>query len=97
WRLFEKTSKPNKGADAGLRDMQNPLKFNQPSTYHSTNWVPGDYTVCSVLNKWFFLITQGEIGVNSKIEPYVIIGLGFAKTEKIAYLMELNLTPNAGY
>lgn len=112
WRLFEKSTKPGRGDSAGLRDMQNPLKFKQPSTYHSDKWVPGDYSACpvindgdqcgvhtnsGVLNKWFFLITQGEIGVNSKLEPYIIIGMGFAKTEKIAYMMELNLTPNAGY
>jgi sugar lactone lactonase YvrE len=114
WRLFEKSTKPFRGANAGSRDMQNPLKFNQPSTYHSTNWVPGDYVACpvetdgvddhsgvhqnsGVLNKWFYLITDGEIGINSKLQPYAITGLGFAKTEKIAYLMELNLTPNAGY
>lgn len=114
WRLFEKSTKPNKGANAGLRDMQDPTKFNDPSTYHSTHWTPGDYSDCpvesdnvndhcgvhhnsGVLNKWFFLITQGEIGINSKLDPYVVLGLGFATTEKIAYLMELNLTPNAGY
>ena len=114
WRLFEKSTNPGGGANAGARDMQNPLKFNQPSTYNSTNWVPGNYSVCpvesdggndhcgvhknsGVLNKWFFLITQGEISFNTKFQPYAVTGLGFAKSEEIAYLMEANLTPNASY
>ncbi len=117
WRLFEKSSNPG-GSPAGLRDMQNPLLFNDPSTYHSRNWLDGDFVSChtpdqsggpadndncgvhtnsGVLNKWFFLITQGESSTNTKGHAYNITGLGFAVTQKIAYLMELNLTPNAGY
>lgn len=57
----------------------------------------GVHTNSGILNKWFFLITQGETFVNTQILPYDITGLGFEKTEKIAYLMEQNLTPNASY
>ncbi len=101
-------------ANSGLRDLQNPPMYNDPSTYKSTNWQPGDYVDCpvesdgtndhcgvhtnsGVFNKWFFLITQGEVYINSNFQPYAITGLGFEKTEKIAYLMEQNLTPNAGF
>ncbi len=101
----------------GIRDLQNPLLFSQPSTYKSTFWQPGNYDECpvdilsgtgendhcgvhtnsGVLNKWFFLITQGETFINTQFLAYNITGLGFDKTEKIAYLMEQNLTPNAGF
>ncbi len=57
----------------------------------------GVHTNSGILNKWFFLITQGETFVNTKFLPYTIAGLGFEKTEKIAYLMEQNLTPNASF
>jgi Zn-dependent metalloprotease len=50
-----------------------------------------------VLNKWFYLITQGETGVNDKGDAYSVSGLGFGKTQRIAYLTELSLTPNADY
>lgn len=50
-----------------------------------------------VLNKWFFLITQGETGVNDKGNAYSVTGLGFQKSQAIAYLTELSLTANADY
>ncbi len=113
WRHGEKRDLV-RTPQSGLRDLQNPLMYNQPSTYRSTNWVPGNYDDCpvendntndhcgvhknsGVFNKWFFLITQGEISINTNLQPYAIIGLGFAKTEKIAYMMEQNLTPNASF
>ncbi len=116
WRLFEKSTGPA-NTNPGARDMQNPLLFNDPTTYHSLRWRDGDIVACpvpkqtnpgsndmcgvhhnsGVLNKWFYLITQGEAGTNSKGKPYNITGLGFGITQKIAYLMELNLTPNASY
>ncbi len=50
-----------------------------------------------VLNKWFFLLTQGETGVNDKGNAYRVTGLGFQKSQAIAYLTELSLTANADY
>ena len=50
-----------------------------------------------VLNKWFFLITQGETGVNDKGNRYNVTGLGFQKSQAIAYLTELSLTSNADF
>ncbi|MBD2720861.1 M4 family metallopeptidase [Hymenobacter armeniacus] len=50
-----------------------------------------------VLNKWFFLITQGESGVNDKGNAYSVTGLGFLKSQAIAYLTELSLTANSDY
>lgn len=110
WRLFERSVKPA-SAKPGLRDMQKPKDFGHPDTYKSTNWKPGNFVDCrvetnnndhcgvhtnsGVLNKWFFLITNGEAATNSKGQPYNITGMGFDTTEKIAYLTELNLTPNA--
>ncbi|HMO61798.1 MAG TPA: M4 family metallopeptidase [Ferruginibacter sp.] len=64
---------------------------------------PFDNDMCGVhrnsgvLNKWFFLITQGQANVNSQGYAYDIKGLGFGETQKILYLMSLNLTPNADY
>jgi Zn-dependent metalloprotease len=50
-----------------------------------------------VLNKWFYLLTQGETGVNDKGNAYRVTGLGFQKSQAIAYLTELSLTANADY
>ncbi|MEO7766754.1 MAG: M4 family metallopeptidase, partial [Ferruginibacter sp.] len=83
-----------------------------PSAYKNPNWRPASLQTCrtftgtddcgvhsnsSVLNKWFFLITQGENGFNYFGTPYSVQGIGFASSEKIAYLTSISLTPNASY
>jgi len=50
-----------------------------------------------VLNKWFYLITEGDTGTNGNGFFYDVDSMGFAKTEKIAYYTEMILTPNSGY
>ncbi len=57
----------------------------------------GVHTNSGVLNKWFYLITQGGNGTNFFHTPYNVVGMQFGKSDSIAYLTELNLTPNAGY
>lgn len=101
---------PLKGA---LRNMQNPKQFGDPDTYGGQNWSRVSLAACpapgnandqcgvhynsGVLNKWFYLITQGGSGTNDNQDTYNVAGLGFAKTEKIAFLTEQSLTPNADY
>jgi Zn-dependent metalloprotease len=66
-----------------------------------------------LLNKWFYLLTVGsgagsgpnksyartgsDDGVNDKGQTYSVTGVGFATSERIAYLTELLLTPTATY
>ncbi len=111
WRFGEKAD--NVGtANPGIRDMSNPGLYNDPSAYKNPLWKPASLSTCrtfdttdncgvhsnsGVLNKWFFLVTEGQQGTNSFGTPFNVTGLGFAKSEKIAYLTELNLTPNASY
>ncbi|MCC2545709.1 M4 family metallopeptidase [Hymenobacter sp. BT175] len=96
-----------------LRSMQNPNLASNPDTYEGDFWrtttLPGcPYPSSSndncgvhynsgVLNKWFYLITQGESGTNDKGNTFNVTGLGFAKTQRIAYLTELSLTSNSDY
>jgi hypothetical protein len=49
------------------------------------------------LNRWFYLVTQGDSGVDPLGNPYTITGLGFGESQKIAYLATLNLPPNATF
>ncbi len=111
WRVGEKAD--NVGtANPGIRDMANPPLYSDPSAYKNSFWKPASLTTCrnfdttdncgvhsnsGVLNKWFYLITQGQQGTNSFGTPFDVTGLGFTKSEKIVYLTELNLTPNASY
>ncbi|RPD48224.1 M4 family metallopeptidase [Paracnuella aquatica] len=62
-----------------------------------TNDYCGVHINSSVLNKWFYIITQGENGVNDLGSRYAVSGLGFGKSQDIAYLTELTLTPNSTF
>jgi Zn-dependent metalloprotease len=57
----------------------------------------GVHTNSGVLNHWFYILTHGDTSSNSFGVPYALAGIGFGKSEAIAYLTEQNLTPNAGY
>jgi Zn-dependent metalloprotease len=57
----------------------------------------GVHTNSGVLNKWFYLITEGEYFTNAAGEEHYITGLGFGITQKIAFLTSSLLTPNSGY
>jgi Zn-dependent metalloprotease len=111
WRHGEKYARQDQ-PEKGLRDFSNPLIFHHPSTYNSLYWKDASYRTCrdfnntdncgvhtnsGVLNKWFYLITQGESSINTAFTPYTVTGLGFGISQKIAYLTSLNLTPNASY
>ena len=111
WRVSEKSE--NVGTtNPGFRDMFNPGLYGDPSAYKNPNWKPASLELCrdfastdncgvhtnsGVLNKWFYLITDGQQGTNSFGTPFNVAGLGFPTSEKIAYLTSLNLTPNATY
>lgn len=100
-------------AQGALRNMQNPKQFGSPNTYGGQYWtrltlascaVPGSsndqcgvHNNSGVLNYWFYLLTEGGSGTNDKSNAYNVVGLGFAKAEKIAFLLEQTLTPNADY
>lgn len=96
----------------GIRDMQTPANFNQPSAYKDAKWRTAQYPDCmpddnnddcgvhynsGVLNKWFYLITMGESGTNTLNQPYNVTGMGFTRSTQLVYLSTLNLTPNASY
>jgi Zn-dependent metalloprotease len=57
----------------------------------------GVHNNSGVLNKWFYILTHGDTSVNFNGLIYSIAGIGFGKSDSIAYLTELNLTPNAGF
>lgn len=75
---------------------------NCPVPIHSDSAFGNDFCGVhdnsGVLNKWFYLITNGEQGfMNGFGETYDIDSMGFDKTERIAYYTEMILTPNSGY
>ncbi len=62
----------------------------------------GVHSNSGVLNKWFYLLTAGsgtapDDGVNDKGDTYTVTGLGFDKSELIAFGTEVLLTPTATF
>ncbi|MBL0357914.1 MAG: M4 family metallopeptidase [Chitinophagaceae bacterium] len=57
----------------------------------------GVHANSGVLNKWFYLITEGDTMTNVYNDFYTVDSLGFDKSERIAYYTEMILTPNSGY
>ncbi len=101
---------------SGLRSMSNPNSKGDPSTYlgdfwietgdegscipSSTNDTCGVHTNSGVLNKWFYILTAGESGINNAPSPdtYNVTGIGMTKAAEIAYLLERDyLTANSTY
>lgn len=96
-----------------LRRMDQPKVKNQPDTYLETFWYPvvgcipdgsptgndncGVHTNSGVMNKWYYLITNGGSGSNDLGNSYTISGLGWDTAAAILYQTELSLYPFAGY
>ncbi|MEO6453620.1 MAG: M4 family metallopeptidase [Ginsengibacter sp.] len=113
WRLFEESTGPTNVlpglrdmSDPTVFNNPGTYKDNYwkpasfdvcPSPGSPGNDNCGVHNNSGVLNKWFFLITDGDNGNNSFGIPYHVTGIHFGKSDSIAYLTELNLTPNAGY
>jgi Zn-dependent metalloprotease len=113
WRLFEESSNPANAEpglrDMSNPALFNDPDFYKNDKWITASFEQcpnpdatgvdycGVHTNSGVLNKWFYLITAGGAGNTYRGQPYNVPGLGFDKSQKIAYLTELNLTPNAGY
>ncbi len=96
-------------AGRALRRMNDPNAEGNPDTYGGTFWTNPDcepnlandqcgvHNNSGVLNHWFYQLTAGDNQphVNDLGNTFQVQGLGFAASEKIAYLTELRLSPTA--
>ncbi len=66
-------------------------EIGQPDTYLGEFWYDGNddnggiHINSGVINKWFYILTNGETGVNDHNDYYNISGIGMSKSMKIAY------------
>lgn len=91
------------GGDRGaIRDMSDPGNFNDPDTYLGTNWFPttadsidngGVHTNSGVQNYWFYLLSEGGVGINDNGDYFEVQGIGPVNAARIAYR---NLTTYLG-
>ncbi|MBO4850097.1 MAG: M4 family metallopeptidase [Prevotella sp.] len=86
---------------SNMRDMAHPENSMDgdepaPSTYCGESWVDTDdtsegndyggvHTNSSVANKWYYLLTDGDEGVNDDGFEYDVKGIGIEKSRQIAY------------
>lgn len=81
-----------------LRDMSDPLRFNNPDTYGGDAWtdtencIPsGNNDGCGVHNNsgvqnfWFYILSQGDTSINDLGNAYSVAGIGMDKAAKIAF------------
>lgn len=58
----------------------------------------GVHTNSGVLNYWFYILTEGDSGVNDKQQSYDVAGIGWDKSIQITYCAEANYaTYNSDY
>lgn len=76
----------------GIRNMRRPDLFNHPNTYLGTDWGTGLFFDngwvhfnSGVQNYWYYLLSDGDTGVNDNGDAYDIEGLGYQKAADVAY------------
>ncbi len=94
-----------------LRNMANPLEYNNPDTYGGAAWTntvdcfpDGNNDYCGVHNNsgvqnfWFYVLAQGDTGINDLKNAYSVVGIGIDKAAKIAFKnLRDYLTPNSDF
>ncbi|MBL7766813.1 MAG: M4 family metallopeptidase [Chitinophagaceae bacterium] len=93
-----------------LRSMSNPNAYNDPDTYHGTNWVTtgcaspssandycGVHTNSGVQNFWYYLLVEGGSGTNDNGNAYNVSGIGFTQARAIAWQTMRTLTSGGTY
>src|SRR6185503_4124215 len=74
-----------------FRSMSDPHSFGDPDTYLGTNWYSGSgdnggvHTNSSVMNHWFYIVSEGETGTNDNNVSYSISGISLAETQAILF------------
>ncbi len=85
---------------AGIRNMSNPNDFNDPDTYGGTFWAAGNdvHYNSGVQNHWFYILSEGDTGVNDLGDSYSVAGLGTDAASQIAMRnLTYYLTPSSNY
>ncbi len=100
WKIGEEMTPGGQG----IRNMQNPNLHGDPDTYFGTNWYTGSadnggvHTNSGVQNKWFYILTEGEVGTNDNNDNYNVTAQGILKASQIAFRnLTVYLSQNSQY
>ncbi len=90
--------------DGGFRNMKNPNEENDPKFYQGVDWHfsasdrGGVHTNSGVLNYWFYLLVEGESGINEVGYEYDVKAIGIDDALQIVFgCMTGYFTENTDY
>ena len=85
-------------AGDGIRNFMVPNSDGQPDTYLGDMWGFGVHTNSGVQNKWFHILSEGEVGTNDNGDDYDVTGIGIEDAAQIAYrALNTYLSVNSQY
>lgn len=89
---------------SAFRSLSNPNAHNDPDTYLGTYWHPGPgdnggvHTNSGVQNYWYYVLSEGDTGVNDNGAAFSLPGIGMTKASAIAYRnLAIYLSPSSQY
>lgn len=76
-----------------MRDFTHPQRFQQPSFYQGTYWIDptssydngGVHVNCGVITFAFYLLANGDTGLNDNTYPYTVTGIGLTNAVNLIY------------
>lgn len=87
-----------------FRSMADPNSLGYPDTYQGNYWYTGSgdhggvHTNSSVQNYWFYLLCEGDEGVNDVGDAYHVVAIGIDDAAAIAYHnLTAYLTPTSNF
>ncbi len=91
-------------AGPALRSFSDPNAYNQPSAFHGYNWYYGTgdqggvHINSGFINKWFYMLCEGEQNTNEFGTSYSVQGIGITKSTHLIYhTLTSYLVPNSGF
>jgi Zn-dependent metalloprotease/PKD repeat protein len=81
WYIGEDVWKATKG----IRNMQDPHLFKNPKAYGGQYFPQGCHGSGGVQNRWFYLMVQGDTGINEFNYNYSLKGMGHNNALQITY------------
>ena len=87
-----------------LRSFSDPGSYNQPGYYHGTHWYFGSgdqggvHINSGFINKWFYILAQGEQATNEAGNNYHVSGIGIGNaTDLVYHMLTTYLFPSSGF
>ncbi|MBX7227823.1 MAG: M4 family metallopeptidase [Chitinophagales bacterium] len=96
WKIGEDIER--REGHVSLRVMSDPKVEGNPDTYLGEFWYDEVHNTSGIFNYWFYLLSEGGIGVNDNGNSYNVAGITIEKAEQIAFRAEsVYMTPSTDF